>query len=105
MFIRMTFAKIKPNQGNAARRLYLDEVIPAHKNHQGLRFVHLLESLENNEAITVTVWDTKQDAQAYEKSGDHEKMLAWFHDMFDGEPVSKAFELTASSEPLLLRIF
>jgi heme-degrading monooxygenase HmoA len=101
----MTFAKIKPKQSEAARRLYVEKVIPAHKNHQGLRFVHLLECLDNNEAITVTAWDTKQDALAYEKSGDHEKMLAWFRDMFEGEPVSKAYEVTASSEPLLLRIF
>ena len=106
MYIRMTFFKLKPGNRDAARAIYNKEVIPAHKGRKGLRFVHLLESLDNeDEAITVTAWDTKADTEAYEKSGDYHKSIAGVKDMFTEEPVVKSYEVTASSEPLILRIF
>lgn len=106
MYIRMTFVQLKPDKKEAARKLYDQEVIPAHKDRQGLRFVHLLESMDNkNEGIAVTAWDTKEDALSYEKGGDYQKLVGKFNDLIDGEPRLKSYQITVSSEPLLLRIF
>jgi len=88
------------------RELYNNEVLPAHKGHKGIRFVHLLESLDDkDEGISVTAWDTKADVEAYERSGQYEKLVAKFKDMYAEEPRLKSYEVTASSEPILLRIF
>lgn len=46
MYLRMTFFKVKDGTMGELRELYNREVIPAHKSHKGLRFVHLLESLD-----------------------------------------------------------
>ena len=106
MYIRMTFINLKPDQKEAARELYLEEVIPAHEGRKGLRFVHLMESMDDkNEGIAITAWDTKEDVITYEKSGDYEKLLGKFKEMIIGEPVLKSYQISASSEPLLLRIF
>lgn len=106
MYIRMTFVQLKPDKKEAARILYNNEVIPAHKERQGLRFVHLLESVDNrDEGIAVTAWDTREDALAYEKSGDYQNQVGKFKDFIEGEPELKSYQITASSEPLLLRIF
>jgi len=106
MYIRMTFFKLKPEKMKELRELYNKEVIAAHKGHKGIRFVHLLESLENkDEGFSVTAWDTKADIETYERSGDYERLVAKFKDMYDGEPVLKSYEVTASSEPIILRIF
>jgi quinol monooxygenase YgiN len=106
MYIRMTFVQLKSDKKEAARKLYDKEVIPIHKGRQGLRFVHLLESMDNkNEGIAVTAWDTKEDALSYEKSGDYQKLIGKFNDLIDGEPELKSYQITVSSEPLLLRIF
>lgn len=106
MYLRMTFFKVKQETMDELRNLYNNEVIPAHKNHKGNRFVHLLERLDApNEGISVTAWDNKADLDAYEKSGDYERILAKFEQFFDGEPRLQAYEVTASSEPILLRIF
>lgn len=102
----MTFFKLKPEKMGELRELYNKEVIAAHKGHKGIRFVHLLESLENkDEGFSVTAWDTKADIETYERSGDYERLVAKFKDMYDGEPVLKSYEVTASSEPIILRIF
>ena len=106
MYIRMTFVQLKPEKREAARKLYNDEVISTHKGRNGLRFVHLLESTDNKEeGIAVTAWDTREDAMAYEKGGDYENLVGKFREMIIGEPLLKSYQITASSEPLLLRIF
>jgi heme-degrading monooxygenase HmoA len=106
MYVRMTFFKVKQGKMDELRNVYVNEVIPAHKNHKGIRFVHLLETLDaENEGISVTAWDTRGDLEAYEKSGDYQKIVTKFKAMFADEPVLKSYEVTASSEPIILRIF
>lgn len=88
------------------RETYNKEVVSAHKGHKGIRFVHLLESMDNKEeGISITAWDTRADVEAYEKSGEYEKLVARFKNMYAEEPLLKSYEVTASSEPILLRIF
>jgi heme-degrading monooxygenase HmoA len=106
MYIRMTFFKVKPGKMDELRNTYVNEVIPAHKGHKGIRFVHLMEALEaKNDGISVTAWDTKGDFEAYEKSGEYQQIVAKFRALLDGEPVLNAYEVTASSDPIILRIF
>ena len=106
MYVRMTFFKVKDGRMEALRELYNREVIPAHKDHKGVRFVHLLECMEDkNEGISVTAWDAKADLDAYEESGDYEKLVNMFNEMYTDTPRLKSYEVTASSEPILLRIF
>ena len=106
MYVRMTFFSVKNDKMGELRDLYNKEVIPAHKNHKGIRFVHLLECLDNsNDGISVTAWDTKADLDAYEKSGDYERLVGLFREMYKSAPSLKSYEVTASSEPILLRIF
>lgn len=106
MFLRLTFFKVKPGKMDELRQVYINEVIPAHKNHQGNRFVHLLERVdEGDQGISITAWDSRADAESYEKSGDYEKLLGHFNEFFDGPTRLESYEIAASSEPLLLRIF
>ncbi len=106
MYVRMTFFSVKDGLMPQLREIYNKEVIPTHKQHKGIRFVHLLECLDDpNEGISVTAWDTKADLDAYEKSGDYEKLLDLFRHMYKTSPSLKSYEVTASSEPILLRIF
>ncbi|MFC1836657.1 antibiotic biosynthesis monooxygenase family protein [Thermodesulfobacteriota bacterium] len=106
MYVRMTFFKVKDGNMDALRDLYNREVIPAHKDHKGIRFVHLLECMDSkDEGISVTAWDTKADVDTYEGSGDYEKLVGKFQEMYAGEPSLRSYEVTASSEPILLRIF
>ena len=106
MYVRMTFFKVKDNKMSELRDLYNKEVIPAHKDHKGIRFVHLIECLEDkNEGISLTAWDTKADLDAYEKSGDYDRLVGLFREMYSEDPRLKSYEVTASSEPILLRLF
>lgn len=106
MYVRMTFFKTKPGKLDSLRNIYVNEVIPVHKEHKGIRFVHLLECMETpDEGISITAWDTKGDLEAYEKSGDYAKIVVKFAILLQGDTTLRSYEVTASSEPLILRIF
>lgn len=106
MYVRMTFFKVKPGKMDELRNIYVNHVIPAHKEHKGIRFVHLFEGTDAaDEGISLTAWDTRGDLEAYEKSGDYPKILAMFTEVLAGAPTLKSYEVTASSEPMILRIF
>ena len=94
MYVRMTYFSVKNGKMPELRELYNKEVINTHKQHKGIRFVHLLECLENpNEGISVTAWDTKADLDTYEKSGDYERLLSLFKDMYSATPSLRSFEV------------
>ena len=106
MYVRMTFFRVKAGMMDRLRNLYVNDVIPAHSSHKGIRFVHLFENMEHSdEGISITAWDTKGDLESYERSGDYQKIVGKFKDMFADEPTLKSYEVTASSEPMILRIF
>ena len=60
---------------------------------------------DENEGISLTAWDTREDFENYLKSGDYERLTKKYEPMYAKEPLLKSYEVTASSEPLLLRIF
>ena len=106
MYVRMTFFRLRQGKMQELRDLYNKEVVSAHKGHKGIRFVHLLESLDNkDEGISLTAWDTRADLEAYEKSGEYERLVAKFKNMYAEEPLLKSYEVTASSDPIILRLF
>jgi heme-degrading monooxygenase HmoA len=70
-FVRMTFTKSDPASAEAARVLYnSDEVSGVLERQKGHRFHYLLESADvPGEGVSVTAWDSREDAEAYERSG------------------------------------
>ncbi|MCI0693545.1 antibiotic biosynthesis monooxygenase [candidate division KSB1 bacterium] len=70
MYLRIVSVQIKPGKLEEFRRLYAEEIIPALRGVPGCRYAFLTESLEaQNEVISVTIWDTRQEAENYEQSG------------------------------------
>ena len=106
MYIRMVFVKMKKGKMDEFQKVYEKQVIPIVKGHKGSRYVHLLVCRESgDEGISVTSWDSKQDYETYIKSRDFEKTSKQYTPMYAEDPVEKSYEVGASSEPLLLRIF
>lgn len=69
MFMRIVSVKILPDKMDEIRQLYKNDLIPALKITKGCRYAYLSESMkEDNEVFSVTIWDSRQDAENYEKS-------------------------------------
>jgi heme-degrading monooxygenase HmoA len=76
MWLRIVSLKILPGKLDEFKRLYSEHSIPALRGVKGCRYVYLLESDErSHEVLSVTSWESKQDAEAYENSGLFEHLL------------------------------
>jgi len=70
MYLRIVSVKIQPGKMEEFKQIYKEEIIPALRDVKGCRYAYSTESIEEkNEAISVTIWDSKEDAYEYERSG------------------------------------
>ena len=95
MFVRMTFTKIDPASAEAVRALYYrDEIRGVLERQKGHRFHHLLESVDvAGEGVSVTAWDSREDAEAYEMSGAYEELVAMFTEFYTGPARLRSYEV------------
>jgi heme-degrading monooxygenase HmoA len=87
MYLRVVSTKVQAERADELRSIYEREIIPELQRTKGCRYAYLTEGIEErNEAISITVWDTKKDADAYERSGKFSELLGkvehTFSDMF-----------------------
>ncbi|MDH4070533.1 MAG: antibiotic biosynthesis monooxygenase [Ignavibacteria bacterium] len=76
MHMRMVHIKIKTGQIQTIEALYRDRIIPALGSVQGCRFAGLLQSAHHPEdCISMTMWDSDQDATNYQGSGLYASLL------------------------------
>ncbi len=70
MFVRILSLIIRQDKLEEFKKLYSGEIIPTLRKTKGCRYVFLTENVNvKNEFISVTIWDTKIDAEVYESSG------------------------------------
>ncbi len=95
MFVRMTFTKIDPASAEAVRALYYrDEIWGVLDRQKGHRFHYLLESVDvPGEGVSVSAWDSRQDAEAYEMSGAYEELVARFRNFYTGPARFASYEV------------
>jgi heme-degrading monooxygenase HmoA len=76
MWVRLTFVKIQPDKLDEVRRIYYDDIVPTVKAQKGNIDIFLLEPVgEDEEFISLTSWDSKENGDAYETSGTYPEMV------------------------------
>lgn len=82
MIVRLTHFKVPSNNTEEVKNIYNREVIPEVKRQKGNTTVMLLEPMDGSgEFISLTVWDSKANSDAYESSGIYRKLV----DKLDGK--------------------
>lgn len=87
MYLRLLSARIKPGMHEEFKSLYVNEVIPPLQATSGCRHAYLmLPATPTGEVISVTIWESKEAAEQYERSGLFselvEKVKHTFTDLF-----------------------
>ena len=76
MYIRIVSHILQKDKIEEFRDLFIDQIIPELRNTKGCRYSYLIESMHHdNEVISLSIWDSKEDALAYEKSGAFESLI------------------------------
>jgi quinol monooxygenase YgiN len=92
MFFRFTYLNIPSDKKEEFKKLYTDEVVPVVRAQKGNLSVRLLEpTSENGEFISVTEWESADDAGVYESRGTYKSLVDKFKDGLLSPPVLKTY--------------
>ena len=85
LFMRIVVLRIEPGRFTALRERYNAEVVPALLATPGCRAVFLAEGFKTrSRALSVTMWDSEEDALRYEMSGSFDHLVGRISEFFSG---------------------
>jgi quinol monooxygenase YgiN len=68
MYMRILSLNIQNGKMEQFQKIYQKEIFPVLSEVKGCRYAYLTTSVENqNEAISITIWENREDAETYEK--------------------------------------
>ncbi len=77
-----------------ALKLFEGSVIPEGKAQEGYLGIYLLTNRETGKIVSITLWDTKEDARANEESGYYQRQVKKFNDLVTETPVKEEYDVT-----------
>ncbi len=84
-FVRIVSARIEAGRFDELKKRYDKEIKPALMATKGCRAVFLVENVKRrSRALSVTVWDSEEDAIRHELSGGLDEMIAKVSEFFSG---------------------
>lgn len=93
-FARRVALKVRQEKLHEFLSVTRRDVGPGLAKERGLRRFFLIRSVESmNEFVALTLWNSKRDADNYEKSGRYAKHLRKIRDMLEGAPVLSEFHV------------
>ena len=77
--VSMTTSKLKPDIPlDEVRKIWDESIMPAVKNQKGFIGSFLLVSEQRDEGISIGIWESKEDAEAIQKSGLYQEQVKKF---------------------------
>ena len=64
------------------------------KSQKGWRGAYLLTDRKTGKAISISLWDSEDDAIGSEQSGYYQEQLSKFKDLFAAPPVREGYEVS-----------
>ena len=69
LYVRIFVPKVHKGKMKEFRKIYAEDVLPALRTVKGCRYAFLTEGgNDQDEVLSITIWDSQQDAAAYESS-------------------------------------
>jgi len=96
LFTRTVTIKLKANSIPEFTRLNESNIIPLLRKQNGFRDEITLVAPERLEALAISFWDTKENAEAYNRTG-YPEVLKTMSNVVEGTPNVVAFELANST--------
>jgi hypothetical protein len=93
---RQVTMKLKVNSAVELTRISNNEIMPLLRKQKGFRDETTFIAPERLEAITNSLWDTRADAEAYDRTTFVE-VLKLLSNVIEGTPIVKTFEFADST--------
>jgi heme-degrading monooxygenase HmoA len=88
--------KLKANSAKEFARTLENEVIPMLRKQKGFKDEITLVAPERNDALAISFWDKKEDAEAYNREK-YPEILKTLSKVVEGTPKVESFEVANST--------
>ena len=78
MFARLTKFQIKIDKIDEGTELYKNSIVPAAKSQKGYQGIYVMVDPKTGKGVSMTLWDSEEDAIANEDSGYYQEQLVKF---------------------------
>ena len=95
MFARLVSAQVKTDKFDEGIKIWKEQDMPLSESVKGYIGAYLLMNRKVGKVISMSLWDTEEDAIADESSALHQKQVSLFKDIIIGEPITQNFEISA----------
>ena len=96
MYTRNVSMKLKADSAKEFTRMLENEVIPVLRKQKGFKDEITLVAAERNEAVAISFWDKKENAEAYNREK-YPEILKTLSRLVDGTPKVETFEVANST--------
>jgi hypothetical protein len=96
MFARHVSIKLKANSAPEFNRIIVNEIIPLLRKEKGFEDEITFIAPERSEAVAISFWATKENAEAYHRAG-YPDVLRALAKVIDGTPKVEMFEVSNST--------
>ncbi len=94
MFARVTNVQTKVDKIDETIKVFEESVLPAAKSQKGYRGAYLLTDRKTGKGVSISLWDSEEDAVANEESGYYQEQVSKFKDVFIAPPVREGYEVS-----------
>ena len=96
MFTRHVTLKLKANSAADFTNVIDNEVIPLLRKQNGFRDEIVFVAPDRLEAVAISLWETKENAESYDRAG-YQEVLKTLSKVVEGTPTVETFELSNST--------
>jgi hypothetical protein len=96
MFARHVSIKLKANSAPEFNRIIENEILPLLRKQKGFRDEITFVAPERSLALAISLWDTKADAEVYNRAG-YKEVLKGLSKVVEGTPKVETFEVANST--------
>jgi len=75
-------------------KIYKESIVPAAKSQKGYRGAYLLTDRKTGKGVSITLWDSEEDAIANEQSGYLQEQVSKLKEFFTAPPVREGYEVS-----------
>ncbi len=96
MYTRNVTMKLKADSAPELAGVIENEILPLLRKQQGFRDEITFVAPERSEAVAISFWETKENAEAYNRTG-YPELLKTLAKVVVGTPKVETFELSSST--------
>ena len=93
MFARLTIVQVRPDTIDETTKIYEESVVPGAKSQKGYKGINMLVDRKTGKGVSISLWDSEEDAIANEQSGYYQEQVGKFKDFMTAAPVREGYEV------------